>query len=154
PMKVRRTFMSQHRSRVTAGSTTGLVLVAALAIGALPSGATAAQTPASGTLTDGLVAEYLFDEAAGATLHITADGTADVGDPLDATIHNYADDQRAESGALQFTGGAKSSTGNWVELPDDLLADASSATVSIDVKAHSSMLRSNHFLWNIGSEQT
>ncbi|WP_336920885.1 immunoglobulin-like domain-containing protein [Aquipuribacter sp. SD81] len=115
---------------------------------------TAAGAPAEGALRDGLVAEYLFEEADGEAVRNSADGDVTAADPLDAVVRNYAAAQRSEPGTLRFTGGAKSSTGNWVELPDDLLADAQSATVSVDVRADATMLNSNHFLWNIGSEST
>lgn len=109
---------------------------------------------AADPLDEGLVARYLFDETAGDAVRNTADGSADAGDPLDAIVRNYDAAQRAEAGTLQFVGGAKTSTGNWVELPDDLLKTASSASISIDVKADPAMLTSNHFLWNIGSDAT
>jgi len=105
-------------------------------------------------LQEGLVAQYLFDETSGAAVRNTADGSADAGDPLDAVVQNFVADQRSEAGVLRFIGGAKTSTGNWVELPDDLLAGAGSATVSIDVRADATMLTTNHFLWNIGSDAT
>ena len=130
----------------------GVVAAASVvAAGLLPA---AAAATASEPLRDRLVAEYLFDEASGDALRNTADGDAAPGDPLDAVIRNYVADQRSEAGTLRFTGGAKTSTGNWVELPDDLLAGAGSATVSIDVKSDPTMLTSNHFLWNIGNDAT
>lgn len=155
--------MTTARRSTTAGETRrrrGPVAAAAGLVGALllgtVSSALAAGAPAQETepLEDGLVAEYLFAETSGAAVRNTADGAADDGDPLDAVVRNYADAQRSERGTLQLTGGPKSGTGNWVELPDDLLAGATSATVSIDVRAHSSVLGANHFLWNIGNEQT
>ncbi|MBD8022592.1 immunoglobulin-like domain-containing protein [Microbacterium gallinarum] len=130
----------------------GVVAVASVvAAGLLPA---AAAATASEPLRDRLVAEYLFDEASGDALRNTADGDAAPGDPLDAVVRNYVADQRSEAGTLRLTGGAKTSTGNWVELPDDLLAGAGSATVSIDVKSDPTMLTSNHFLWNIGNDAT
>ena len=110
--------------------------------------------PAADQLRDGLVAEYLFAESDGATLHNTSQGEADDEDPLNAEIQNYDPAQRSDAGTLTFTGGAKTSDGNWVRLPDDLLSDAESATISMDVRVHSSMLNTNHFLWNIGNDDT
>ncbi|WP_314454144.1 hypothetical protein, partial [uncultured Microbacterium sp.] len=126
---------------------------AAVAVGGVL-GTGAASAAPSGVSDDGLVARYTFDETSGDVARNTADGSDAAGDPLDATVRNYTAAQRAEAGTLQFTGGAKTSTGNWVELPDDLLKTATSATVSIDVKASASMLTSNHFLWNIGNDTT
>lgn len=132
----------------------GVVLATAAAVGLagviVPGAAAAGAEP----LDEGLVARYLFEETSGDAVRNTADGSDAAGDPLDAVVRNYNVSQRAEAGTLQFTGGAKTSTGNWVELPDDLLKTASSATVSIDVKADATMLTSNHFLWNIGNDAT
>ncbi|QIG39631.1 1,4-beta-xylanase [Microbacterium sp. 4R-513] len=123
----------------------------ALAGAGLPA-AIAAPAVAADSLADGLVAQYLFDETSGDAIRNTADGAAAAGDPLDAIVRNFAADQRSEPGTLRFTGGAKTSTGNWVELPDDLLKSASSATISMDVKVDPTMLTTNHFLWNIGND--
>jgi hypothetical protein len=109
---------------------------------------------AADPLDDGLVARYLFDEASGGVAANTADGSAAAGDPLDAVIRNFDPAHRSEPGVLQFVGGAKTSTGNWVELPDGLLQNATSASISIDVRADPAMLTSNHFLWNIGNDAT
>ncbi|MCH6231173.1 family 43 glycosylhydrolase [Microbacterium sp. CFH 31415] len=130
----------------------GIVAAASVVAAGLLPAATAAT--AADPLRDSLVAEYLFDEASGDAVRNTADGDAAAGDPFDAVVRNYVADQRSEAGALRFTGGAKTSTGNWVELPDDILAGAGSATVSIDVKSDPTMLTSNHFLWNIGNDAT
>ena len=116
-------------------------------------GGPAAADPAPTGLSAGLVAQYLFEED-GAVAHNTADGSAAAGDPLDAYVRNFTPAQRSERGSLLFTGGAKTSTGNWVELPDDILAGAQSATISVDVRADATMLRTNHYLWNIGDETT
>ncbi len=141
----------RRRGRRAGGLSTAVAVGVA---GVLLPGITVGSAAAADPLEDGLVAQYLFDESAGSVLHNTADGSAAPGDPLDAVVQNYADAQRAEAGTLRFVGGAKTSTGNWVELPDELLGDATSATISIDVKADAVMLTSNHFLWNIGSEAT
>lgn len=143
----------------TAGAASGTRRALAVAVSAAVAvsgvlGAGAATAAPSGVSDDGLVARYMFDETSGDVARNTADGSDAAGDPLDATVRNYTASQRAEAGTLQFTGGAKTSTGNWVELPDDLLKTATSATVSIDVKADAAMLTSNHFLWNIGNDAT
>lgn len=135
----------------------GVALAAAAAVGlagVIVPGTVLSAATAADSLDDGLVARYLFDETSGDAVRNTADGSAEAGDPFDATVRNYVATQRAEAGTLQFTGGAKTSTGNWVELPDDILAGAGSATVSIDVKADPTMLTTNHFLWNIGNDAT
>jgi hypothetical protein len=130
-------------------------MAAAVAVGlagvGLPA-AIVAPAVAADPLADGLVAQYLFDETTGDAVRNTADGSAATGDPLDAVVRNFVADQRSEAGTLRFTGGAKTSTGNWVELPDDLLKDASSAAISMDVKVDATMLTTNHFLWNIGND--
>ncbi|WP_285136854.1 immunoglobulin-like domain-containing protein [Microbacterium sp. lyk4-40-TSB-66] len=153
-----------HRDGSDEGRSTGaapgarrilsIAVSAAVAVsGVLGAGAATAAAPADAR-DDGLVARYTFDETSGEAVRNTADGSDAAGDPLDATVRNYTASQRSEAGTLQLTGGAKTSTGNWVELPDDLLKTATSATVSIDVKADASMLGSNHFLWNIGNDTT
>lgn len=135
----------------------GLVSTLALAVPASSSAVAAGGASSGGAavpLEDGLVAEYLFEERGGASVRNSADGGTNDADALHAVVRNYRADQRAEPGTLRFTGGAPTSSGNWVELPDDLLAGATSATVSVDVRADASVLRTPHFLWNIGSEST
>lgn len=142
------------RRRVS-GRAAALITAAAVGVaGVIVPGAAISPAVAADPLDDRLVARYLFDETSGDIARNTADGSDAAGDPLDAVIRNYAPAQRAEAGALQFSGGAKTSTGNWVELPDDLLTGATSASISIDVKADPAMLTSNHFLWNIGNDAT
>ncbi|MFC3689309.1 family 43 glycosylhydrolase [Aquipuribacter hungaricus] len=123
-------------------ATIALAAVGALVLGTVTT--TAAQAAPPG---EGLVAEYLFDETAGATVPNTAPGSA-LGA---ATVRNVqAADWTGTS--LRLRGGAKTSTGNWVELPDDLLAGERSATVTAEVKASAAMLNGFHFLWNVGNE--
>ncbi|MEE6295385.1 LamG-like jellyroll fold domain-containing protein [Georgenia wangjunii] len=98
---------------------------------------------------DGLVAEYLFDETAGATVPNTAPG-AELGA---ATVRNVQPTDWTGT-ALTMRGGAKTSTGNWVELPDNILTGAESATVTAEVKASAAMLNGFHFLWNVGNESS
>lgn len=127
----------------TRKTTTALAAIAAMVLGLGVSSATAAVPD------DGLVAEYLFDVPSGSTVPNTAAGSA-FGP---ATVRNVqASDWTGSS--LTLRGGAKTSTGNWVELPDDLLAGDQSATVTAEVKASSAMLNGFHFLWNIGNESS
>ena len=122
-----------------------LVLTAAgamvLGMGVAPA---VAEVPAGG-----LVAEYLFDETTGSSVPNTAPDAA-LGA---ATVRNV---QAADwtGSSLTLRGGAKTSTGNWVELPDNILSGAESATVVAEVKASAAMLNGFHFLWNIGNESS
>ncbi len=94
---------------------------------------------------DGLVAEYLFNQSTGNSVPNQVDGAAA------ATVQNLqAGDWTGTS--LRLRGGAKTSTGDWVELPDNLLTGATSATVTAEVKASAAMLNTFHFLWNIGND--
>lgn len=153
--RLRRSGGESRADGVASGTRRALAVAvsAAVTVGGIL-GAGAATAAPSDARDDGLVARYTFDETSGDVARNTADGSDAAGDPLDATVRNYTASQRSEAGTLQFTGGAKTSTGNWVELPDDLLKSATSATVSIDVKADAAMLTSNHFLWNIGNDTT
>nr|BFF10140.1 hypothetical protein GCM10025699_14430 [Microbacterium flavescens] len=98
---------------------------------------------------EGLVAEYIFDLAEGAAVPNTAADSV-LGA---ATVRNV---QAADwtGSSLTLRGGAKTSTGNWVELPDDILAGQESATITAEVKASAAMLNGFHFLWNIGNESS
>ncbi|MBO1752078.1 family 43 glycosylhydrolase [Actinotalea sp. BY-33] len=98
---------------------------------------------------DGLVAEYLFDQASGATVPNTADGSE-----LDAAVVRNVQAADWTGTALTLRGGAKTSNGTWVELPDDILSGASTATVVAEVKASTAMLSTFHFLWNVGNESS
>jgi hypothetical protein len=55
---------------------------------------------------------------------------------------------------LNSTNTSNAPTGSWVLLPNDILKDLNSATISIEFNPHSQMLSRNHFLWNIGSTST
>jgi len=120
--------------------------VALAAIGAMILGLGSASASAA-VPGDGLAAEYLFNVASGSTVPNTAAGS-EFGA---ATVRNVqASDWTGSS--LTLRGGAKTSTGDWVELPDGLLAGQESATVVAEVRASAAMLNTFHFLWNIGSE--
>ena len=129
-------------------SRTRKTAIAAAAIGAMMLGLGVSSATAA-VPDEGLVAEYLFDEASGSTVPNTAAGSA-LGA---ATVRNV---QAADwtGSSLTMRGGSKTSTGNWVELPDDILSGAQSATVTAEVKASAAMLNSFHFLWNIGNDSS
>lgn len=71
---------------------------------------------------------------------------------LGAAVIQHPENGSFEDNSLILPGGAKTSDGTWVRLPDDILADASSATIQIEVKPDASMRDRFHFLWNIGNE--
>jgi hypothetical protein len=108
-----------------------------------------ATTAAAAVPEAGLVASYRFDVASGASVPNLADGSA-FGP---ATVQNLQASDWTGS-ALTLRGGAKTSTGNWVELPDGLLVGQQSATVVAEVKASAAMLAGFHFLWNIGNDSS
>ncbi|WP_164861528.1 LamG domain-containing protein, partial [Microbacterium sp. CPCC 204701] len=125
-----------------------VVAAAALAlVGAAPLGAAGASA-ASTVPTDGLLAEYVFDQTAGSTVPNRVTGGAA------ASVVN-GDDTLWTGSSLVLAGGAKTSpTANWVRLPDDILSGKTSATVTIETKLDASMKNSWNFLWNIGSDST
>ncbi len=131
-------------------------LGAALVVTGLTSAAAAPADPASSAAagaaappTAGLLAEYRFDRTGGATTVPNA-VTGGVGD---ATVVGAAPDRWTGS-SLVLTGGAKTGSGTWVRLPDDVLAGETSATVTIETRLDASMKNSWNFLWNIGSDST
>ncbi|HEY6738886.1 MAG TPA: LamG-like jellyroll fold domain-containing protein [Actinopolymorphaceae bacterium] len=128
------------RSRKTAAA---VVAVGAMVLG-MGVGNAVADAP-----DEGLVAEYIFDLAEGSAVPNTAADSV-LGA---ATVRNV---QAADwtGSSLTLRGGAKTSTGNWVELPDDILAGQESATITAEVKASAAMLNGFHFLWNIGNESS
>lgn len=98
--------------------------------------------------TDDLLAEYSFDRkpSDGHTVANTApDDTFG-----DAQVQHPGDDLWKDQ-SLTLTGGDWSGTGSWVRLPANLLSGKSSATVQMEVKADPDMLRTFHFMWNIGN---
>jgi hypothetical protein len=117
-------------------------------IGAGLSTAGAAAPAAAAAPGDGLIGEYLFTQTAGNLVPNTATGP---GALAGATVVNGSDAQWTGD-SLVFTGGAKNSTANWVELPDGILAGKTSATITTEAKFDPSMKTENHFLWNIGSD--
>ncbi|WP_162236972.1 LamG-like jellyroll fold domain-containing protein [Agreia sp. Leaf283] len=97
---------------------------------------------------DGLIGEYLFTQTTGNAVPNTATGAGSV---AGATVVNGTDAQWTGN-SLVFTGGAKNSAANWVELPDGILAGKTSATITTEAKIDESMKTANHFLWNIGND--
>ena len=97
------------------------------------------------------VADYSFaaEPADGKTVENTADGGS-----LGAAIVQNPAASLWKDGALTLSGGGKDAGGDWVRLPDNILAGKKSATVQTEVKADSSMLKDYHFLWNIGNKSS
>ncbi|MGO1956360.1 family 43 glycosylhydrolase [Microbacterium sp.] len=93
---------------------------------------------------DAPLVEYEFTQTTGATV-------ADSGGGETATVQN-ADDAQWTGTSLELTGGAKDGAGTWVRLPDDVLAEANSATITTEVKIDEAMKDAYNFLWNIGAE--
>ncbi|SFR70301.1 Ig-like domain (group 4) [Agromyces sp. CF514] len=150
--------MSKHAAvpralRAVALALGAAVLVSATAAaplaGALASAAPAAAATAAAPRT-GLLAEYLFTQTTGSSVPNTAGGSSTVGA---ASVVNGTDALWTGS-SLKFTGGAKTSTADWVRLPDGLLAGKQSATITVETKFDASMLTTFNFLWNIGSDST
>ncbi|MDY0908612.1 LamG-like jellyroll fold domain-containing protein [Microbacterium sp. CFBP9034] len=98
---------------------------------------------------EGLVVAYAFSQASGSAVPNSAPDSG-FGP---ATVRNLQASDWTGS-ALTLRGGAKTSTGNWVELPDNLLTGQESATVVAEVQASPAMLNGFHFLWNIGNESS
>ena len=127
---------SPPRRRRLLGAATVAATVTALL---LPLGGVAQAEPAAGLLVD-----YTFTQTSGATVPDAAGGEP-------ATVQNADDDQWTGT-SLRLTGGSKNGDGNWVRLPDDLLSEANSATVTTEVKLDEQMKQDYNFLWNIGAE--
>lgn len=123
-----------------------LALAAVIAPGL--TGPTSASGAESTAPRAGLVAEYLFSQEAGTAVPNTAGSAVGA-----ATVVNGTDTHWTGS-SLVLTGGGKGGTGDWVRLPDSLLAGEESATITVETKFDASMASAWHFLWNIGSEGT
>uniref|UniRef100_UPI003F4930D6 LamG-like jellyroll fold domain-containing protein n=1 Tax=Paenarthrobacter nicotinovorans TaxID=29320 RepID=UPI003F4930D6 len=98
----------------------------------------------------GLIGEYIFNQTAGATVPNSATGA---GAAAAATVIN-GNDNLWTGTSLVFTGGAKSTTADWVRLPDNILAGKQSATITVETKFDASMASNFNFLWNIGNDST
>ncbi len=132
-----------RRGRTLLGLVAGVALLAG---GLAPLGASPAVAD-TGIPSSGLRAEYIFDETAGSAVPNSAPTALGA-----ATVVNGTDSLWTGS-SLVFTGGAKTSpTASWVRLPNDALAGARSATVTIETKLDASMKNNWNFLWNIGSD--
>ena len=90
------------------------------------------------------VVDYEFTQASGDTVPETGGGEP-------AVVQNPQDEAWTGT-SLRLTGGEKDGDGTWVRLPDDLLTDASSATVTTEVKLAEGMTQEYNFLWSIGAE--
>ena len=121
---------------------------AAVAFAVIGAGLSAGGAASAAAPGDGLLAEYLFTQTTGNAVPNTATGAGAV---AGATVVNGTDAQWTGD-SLVFTGGAKNSAANWVELPDGILAGKTSATITIEAKIDESMKTANHFLWNIGND--
>src|SRR5690625_1034566 len=95
--------------------------------------------------TPSLIGEWHFNNDSGAQVENAVPGGAA------AEVVNAADDLWTGT-SLKFAGGDKDGTGNWVELPENLLTEAESATISTEIKIDESMKGAYHFLWNIGND--
>lgn len=133
----------RRRMRTILGAVTG----AALLVGGLVPLAAAPAAAETAVPAAGLRAEYVFDETSGASVPNSAPTTLGAASVVNGT------DALWTGSSLVFTGGAKTSpTASWVRLPDDVLAGARSATVTIETKLDASMKNNWNFLWNIGSD--
>ena len=131
----------------------GAVLAVPMALAGMALAPAGAMGAAAAVPTDHLVAAYDFTSkpADGKTVENTA-GNADDAAFGAAVVQNAKDSLWSEDGGyLTLSGGSKTS-GSWVRLPDDLLAGKDSATVQMEVKADSAMMKDYHFLWSIGTE--
>lgn len=131
------------RSLVATAATAALAVTAFVPLAAAP--ASAESTAPS----DGLLAEYRFDETSGSSVPNSAPSAIGA-----ATVMNASDSLWTGS-SLVFTGGAKTSpTASWVRLPDSLLAGKTTATITVETKFDASMKNTFNFLWNIGNDAT
>lgn len=144
--------MNQNRSSRRSYTAAALAGLMAVSLGAAaPAWAQEEPADPAAVPQQGLIGEYVFSQASGATVANTAAGEGAVGD---AEVVNGTDALWTGT-SLEFAGGAKSSsTANWVQLPEDLLIEADSATISTEVKIDTSMKSAYNFLWNIGNNST
>ena len=140
---------AKHPSRRRLRTLMATAVTTALAVTAfvpLAAGPAAADSPVP---SDGLLAEYLFDETSGSSVPNTAGSAVGA-----ATVMNGSDSLWTGS-SLVFTGGAKTSaTASWVRLPDAILGGKTSATITVETKLDASMKNNFNFLWNIGNDAT
>lgn len=150
--------MSKHAVINRAIRAGGLALGAAVLAAATVAAPLAPIAPADAATTattaaaprDGLLAEYLFTQTTGSSVPNSAGGSTTVGA---ATVVNGTDALWTGS-SLKFAGGAKTSSADWVRLPDNLLSGRPSATITVETKFDATMASSFHFLWNIGNDST
>ncbi|MHC2999623.1 family 43 glycosylhydrolase [Microbacterium sp. HJ5] len=116
-----------------AGAARRRKLLAGVVGAALVAGGIGATAPATAAEPASLLASYDFSEASGTVLHDTS------GAGRDAAVVGGA---AWRGGSMQFTGA------NHVQLPNNLLAGQSAATIVIETSP--TALSGNKFLWNIG----
>lgn len=136
--------LRSQRVRSRTGATA--VALALMLSGAVASTSAMAEDGASASSVpeEGLIAEYVFAGDPVSEVPNTA-LEAELGT---AVVHNATDGQWGAT-SLALTDTSKES-GTWVQLPDDILTGATSATVSIEVKPTAEVLGRFHFLWSIG----
>lgn len=146
--------MTKHAAMTRAIRAGGLALGAAILAASTVAGpllpADAAEGASAAAPRSGLLAEYLFTQTTGSSVANTAGGTSTVGA---ATVVNGTDALWTGT-SLKFTGGAKTSTADWVRLPDNLLSGRNSATITVETRFDASMASTFNFLWNIGDDAT
>ena len=123
-----------RRSWLAAGAISALTAALVLPFGAVAQ----AEDP------EAPVVDYEFTQTTGSRVPDAATGEA-------AVVQN-ATDEAWTGTSLRLTGGAKNGDGTWVRLPDDLLSEASSATITTEVKLDERMKQDYNFLWNIGAD--
>src|SRR5690625_4843741 len=108
---------TRRRSRWLGAAAVGAMAAALMA----PLGTAAQADPSEAPVVD-----YEFTQTTGASV-------PDAAGAEPAEVQNAADDQWTGT-SLHLTGGDEDEDGNWVRLPEDLLGEASSATITTEVK--------------------
>ena len=127
---------TRRRSRWLGAAAVGAMAAALMA----PLGTAAQADPSEAPVVD-----YEFTQTTGASV-------PDAAGAEPAEVQNAADDQWTGT-SLRLTGGDEDEDGNWVRLPEDLLGEASSATITTEVKIDATMKQDYNFLWNIGADE-
>lgn len=96
------------------------------------------------------LAEYLFTDGERASVPNTAPGHDGPG----AAEVQHSSSRTWTDTSLRLTGGDKHGNGSWVRLPEDLLKERSSVSITTEVKIDASMRNDFNFLWNVGGENT
>lgn len=119
---------------------TARTFAASIAAGAVVASLLAPLSPAT-AVTDGLVAWYPLEETTGQTVRDASGNGRDAAVVGEATWNDGA--------GFRFSGGA-SSSGNAIRLPDNLIADLTEITVSMNVWVDPA-LSGAHFIYNLGN---